>query len=83
MVEWLVFHKANQEYIGFTGLKYLEDLKEVDLGYRFKKAYWGQGLATESCRPFLKYGFEKLGLNKIVGMTHPEKYSIFECIEKS
>ena len=29
--------KVENKFIEFTGLKYLEDMDEVDLGYRFKK----------------------------------------------
>src|SRR5580765_3637236 len=32
---WACVHKAHGEVIGFAGLKFLDDLGEVDLGYRF------------------------------------------------
>jgi len=31
--------KEENKFIGFTGLKYIEDMDEVDLGYRFMKEY--------------------------------------------
>ena len=31
-----------------------EALGEVDIGYRFLPAYWGQGLATEASRPAIE-----------------------------
>ena len=34
--------KSENKFIGFTGLKYLKEMDEVDLGYRFMKAYWGK-----------------------------------------
>ena len=67
-----VIYKPENKYIGFCGLKYLEDLKTVDIGYRFASDYWGKGIATESARPFIKYGFETLKLPEIIGLVMPE-----------
>ena len=39
--------KSTGEQIGFAGLKYLNELGEVDVAYRLLPAHWGQGLATE------------------------------------
>src|SRR5579871_6165650 len=50
---WAVVFKPTGKIIGFAGLKYLEDIGEVDLGYRFFKEYWGRGLATEASRAVL------------------------------
>lgn len=74
--------KGENKFIGFTGLKYLEDLKEVDLGYRFMKAYWGKGIATESARASVKLGFETLRLNKLIAMALPENTSSIRVLEK-
>src|ERR1700704_5177520 len=54
--------KSTGENIGFAGLKYLEELGEVDVAYRLLPAYWGQGLATEVARASVRYGFADLGL---------------------
>jgi RimJ/RimL family protein N-acetyltransferase len=59
--------KETDAYLGWCGLKFLDDLQETDIGYRFHKKYWGRGYATESAAACLKYGFEKLNLKKIIG----------------
>ena len=66
-IEW----KENKEFIGFAGLKFLEDTEEVDLGYRLREAYWGRGIATEAGKACLELGFLKLNLEKIIAMTLP------------
>lgn len=66
---WACVFKATQEVIGFAGL--LDDLNEVDIGYRFIPAYWGQGLATEAARPVMEYGFTQLRLPRIIGLADP------------
>jgi RimJ/RimL family protein N-acetyltransferase len=63
---WATVYKPNGKVIGFAGLKCLDDVKEVDLGYRFFKEYWGQGIATEASRAIIAYGFDTLRLSREV-----------------
>ena len=74
--------KKEQQFIGFAGLKYLEDIKEVDLGYRFMKRYWGKGIATEAGEACVRYGFETLGLEKILGFVLPENIGSVRVLHK-
>src|ERR1700738_216236 len=64
--------KSTGEQIGFAGLKYLEDLGEVDVAYRLMPKYWGQGLATGAGLASVRYGFADLGLKRIIGLVMPE-----------
>lgn len=64
---WAVHLKPNLEFIGWSGLKYIPERNEIDLGYRFKKIFWGKGYATESAYACLQYGFQKLNMQRIVG----------------
>lgn len=66
---WAALHKLERQMIGYCGLVHLEDGPEVELAYGFRKLYWGQGFATEAGRACLWYGFQKLGLRRIVGIT--------------
>lgn len=61
--------KSTGEQFGFAGLKYLEELDEVDVAYRLLPAYWGQGLATEAALASARFGFADLGLKRIVGLV--------------
>ena len=80
---WACIHKASGRFIGFTGLKRLEELDgEVDLGYRFFPEFWGQGLATESGLPCIRYGFDVLGLHRIIGLALPENSASVRVLEK-
>lgn len=39
------------------------------LAYYIARPYWARGLATEAGQAFLRYGFEELGLSRIVAGT--------------
>lgn len=79
---WAVFLKASDTFIGWCGLKYRPERKEIDLGYRFMRQYWGRGYATESAKAVLEYGFRTLHLPKITAMAHIENLASLRVIEK-
>jgi RimJ/RimL family protein N-acetyltransferase len=74
--------KSNGLVVGMAGLKHLDELGEVDLGYRFLSDYWGMGLATEAGRATLDYGFKNLRLERIIGLVHPENTASARVLEK-
>ena len=79
---WACVHKTCGEVIGFAGLKYLEELNEVDIGYRLLPEHWGIGLATEASQAVLKYGFTHLGLERIIGLVDPKNVASVRILEK-
>lgn len=79
---WAAIYKPENKIIGFAGLKYLPEVGETDIGYRFLPAYWGQGIATEIAHKIIEYGFEELNLNKIVGIAMPENIGSCKVLEK-
>jgi len=74
--------KSTGAVIGFNGLKYLDDLGEVDLGYRLLPAYWGAGLATEGARAALALGFDALKLPRILGLAMPDNGASVRVLQK-
>lgn len=75
--------KSTGEQIGFAGLKYLEELGEVDVAYRLLPPYWGQGLATEAALASVRFGFAHLGLKQIIGLVMPENIASARVLEKT
>jgi RimJ/RimL family protein N-acetyltransferase len=79
---WAVVYKPDDRVIGFNGLKYLDDLCETDLGYRLHTEYWGRGIATESSMAIVRYGFDVLELDRIIGLTLPENTASIRVLQK-
>ncbi len=69
---WAVINKTGDlpgYCIGYCGLSYADDLgghPEVALGYRLARRYWGRGYASEAVAATIDYGFNALGLRRIV-----------------
>ena len=80
---WACVYKETQTVIGFCGLKYLADIDEVDVGYRFFPSFWGQGLATEASLACLDFGFRVIGLQRIVAFVMPENAASIRVLEKT
>lgn len=74
--------KQSGRLIGFCGLKFLEDLKEVDIGYRFLPDYWGLGYATESARALMQQGQTAHHLQRIIGLVEPENLASAKVLRK-
>lgn len=70
---WAIIDKNTKDFIGWTGLKYEQQLRKdisyYDIGYRLRKKYWGKGIATETAIEILKYGFDTLNLEEIGGLA--------------
>jgi RimJ/RimL family protein N-acetyltransferase len=69
---WAAIDKARDKLIGWCGLSYLENTKDVEIGYGMAKSYWGKGLTSEAAAAVIKAGFEDLGLDHIVAVAWPE-----------
>jgi len=78
---WSVFLK-NDTYIGWVILKHLDNTADVEIGYRFRPEFWGKGYATEMASVVRDYGFQKLELPTIVGITLPENIASQRVLEK-
>jgi len=79
---WATHLKEDLEFIGWCGLKYRADSNEVDLGYRFRKKFWGKGYATEAAYATLRYGFTQLNLHKIIARALPANLASIRVMEK-
>ena len=74
--------KPENKIIGFAGLKYLPKFKESDIGFRFLPEYWGKGIATEVSLAIIRYGFEVLKLDNIIGIADPINIGSHRVLEK-
>ena len=77
-----VMRKTDNIFLGWCGLKYIEDIDEYDIGFRFFKKFWGQGYATESAKACLELGFKKFNLPVIIGRALKENTASIHVLQK-
>jgi ribosomal-protein-alanine N-acetyltransferase len=68
--------------IGFCGLRHLDGGPEVELLYGVSPPEWGRGIATELAQAMLRYGFERAGLTRVVGIADAENAASRRVLEK-
>jgi len=68
---WRASRRDNGAYIGWFCFKYAGKAPDIEVGYRLLPDAWGQGFATEGATALVDWGFEDLGLHRIIGVTHP------------
>ena len=74
----------NDVFIGWFLLKPLSNNPEnqVEIGWRLKKEYWGNGFATEGAKELLQHAFANLKLEKIISVTVPENLASIAVMKK-
>lgn len=77
-----VIYKPENKIIGFNGFKYHPDLDFTDFGYRFLSQYWGKGIATESSKMLLEYGFNNLPIDEVLGFVMEENKASSVVLKK-
>ena len=80
MGRWALHLKETNEFIGWCGLKKIDDI--IDLGYRFHQHNWGKGYATEAAQHVLDYGLQVLKIPLITGRAHIENTASQKVLEK-
>jgi RimJ/RimL family protein N-acetyltransferase len=82
---WAVVQKSTGQLIGFCGLTKFDDVDgqpEVEIGYRFAKAHWGQGFATEAAAATRDHAFSHLGMNRLISLIEAENIPSVRVAEK-
>ena len=80
---WALRDKSGA-FAGRCALRHItiDEVDEVELGYTFHRAYWGQGLATEVSRAVLDIGFGLLKLPNIIAFADAEHRASRHVMEK-
>ena len=82
---WILRERGGGAPVGTAVLRHLlvDAVDEVEVGYAFRKPFWGRGLATEIARACLAHGHEVLRLPAIVGVTDPDNIASQHVLEKA
>jgi RimJ/RimL family protein N-acetyltransferase len=84
---WAIIDKASGDFVGWTGFKFITEpinnhINFYDIGYRLVERYWGKGVATETAKACLNYGFTQLNLREVYGMCHVDNKASKSVLQK-
>ncbi len=70
---WVGFVEG--EFVGWWALQPAhgpdqpDDPGVADLGYRLVRRHWGKGLASAGARELVRYGFDEVGIGRVIAQT--------------
>jgi RimJ/RimL family protein N-acetyltransferase len=81
---WGTVYKDTGKFIGRCGLLpwTIDGRDEVEIAYLIDKSFWGQGLGAEAAEGILRYGFEQLGLSRLICLIDPENIASQRVAQK-
>ena len=80
--------KETGEFIGWTGIKYVNNHIEngnsnfFDYGYRLDEKFWNKGYATEATVFWLDYGFNQMKIKILNAYTHSKNGASNHILQK-
>jgi ribosomal-protein-alanine N-acetyltransferase len=82
-VRWGIARKDNNVIIGSCGYaQWIQNASRAEIGYELAKAYWRKGIMTEALTAIIKFGFQKMKLNRIEAMTMVENKTSAKVLKK-
>ncbi len=81
---WAVIEKSSEALVGFCGFwPSGEDGLGGELLYGLETSYWNAGLATEAAEAVIRYGFEEVGMDRIVAGADTANAASLRVMEKA
>lgn len=80
---WVIVLKSENKVIGGCSfMNWQPEQSRAETGYMLSKKYWNKGYMTEALREVIKFGFEKMELNRIEALCNPENTASIKVLEK-
>ena len=81
--DWGIVYRGNGCLVGACGLVNWEaEHARAEVGFVLSREYWGRGLMSEAVRAILRFGFERMNLNRIEARCIAENAASARVMEK-
>ena len=82
--DWGIVYRGNGCLVGACGLVNWEaEHARAEVGFVLSREYWGRGLISEAVRAILRFGFERMNLNRIEARCIAENAASARVMEKA
>ena len=83
MIRWGIAKKENNIIIGTCGYhNWLQKSFQAEIGYELSQVYWQKGIMTEALTTIIKFGFEKMELNRISATVMLDNIASMKLLDK-
>jgi Acetyltransferases, including N-acetylases of ribosomal proteins len=79
---WGIVYKENNKVIGTCDISPVTKHFRAEIAYALSRDYWGKGIMTEAVKEVIRFGFERMNLNRIQAMCIPENIGSYRVMEK-
>ena len=79
--QFAVIEKESRKLIGACNIVMVREL-EGEIGWILHRDCWKQGFGTEMGKRLLQFGFQQLGLHRLIAYCDTENYGSFRVMEK-
>jgi ribosomal-protein-alanine N-acetyltransferase len=79
---WAVTLRGGGPLIGQCGVRLVDETGETEVLYAFGRSHQGRGYATEAARASLRFGFQEVGLERIVAYARRDNGPSIRVMEK-
>jgi RimJ/RimL family protein N-acetyltransferase len=81
---WSIFARARRDrFLGWVALvPHADDDGTIEIGWRIRRAAWGNGFAAEAAAAVIRHAVQTLGLERIVADIHPDNAQSIRVAEK-
>lgn len=82
-IRWGIAKKDDDIIIGTCGYgQWIKQYFRAEIGYELSKTHWRKGIMTEGLTAVVKFGFEKMELNRIEATVMMENIASMRLLEK-
>ncbi|MBA2725472.1 MAG: GNAT family N-acetyltransferase, partial [Actinobacteria bacterium] len=70
---WVIELNITGEILGNCGpvVQFVDDRREVELGWHVKRSHWGRGIAPEAAAASAAYAMNDLGQERLISIIRP------------
>ncbi len=79
---WAAEEKASGRLLGRLGLINPEGWPGLEVGWLLGRDSWGRGFATEGGRAALAFAFERVGVERVISLIHPDNRASIRVAER-
>jgi [ribosomal protein S5]-alanine N-acetyltransferase len=81
---WAIVFRDDNRVIGTGGFLFWDQVaNRSEIGYAMSREYWGRGLMSEAVPEMLRFGFERMALNRIEARCNKRNTGSMRVLEKS